>query len=345
MDLSFITENGGIGVKKYLSLILTFMLAFSLAGCGAGNEKANTDSEKKEEKVEKEVESKDQQPDKIVVTDFTGREIELEKPAEKVALLSSGDMDLMMNLGGNIVGRPSSRGEVPEAVKDAEEIGNPHEPNFEKIVSVEADVLIANESFQRHIETVESQGTKVILTSANSVDDIKKQIELYAQILQKEAKGEELIKQIDDQIDALKADKDGNKLKTLLVYGAPGTFLAALPNSLSGNILELAGGENIANEFPKRDDYPNYANLSAEKIIEKDPDIIFLITHGDAEAVKAAFEEEMSQNPAWTNLTAVQKERYVILPSHLFGSNPGMKIVDSITFMSDQLKEAANESN
>ena len=70
-------------------------------------------------------------------------------------------------------------------------------------------------------------------------------------------------------------------MKALLVYGAPGTYLAALPASLSGDILEKQAEKYIASDFPETKEYPQYAQLSVERIIEANPDVIYLITHGD----------------------------------------------------------------
>ena len=34
-------------------------------------------------------------------------------------------------------------------------------------------------------------------------------------------------------------------------------------------------------------EYPQYAQLSVERIIEANPDVIYLITHGDPKALKS----------------------------------------------------------
>lgn len=86
--------------------------------------------------------------------------------------------------------------------------------------------------------------------------------------------------------DQMKTYEKKSDVKALLVYGAPGTYLAALPTSLSGNILEKTGGKNIAADFPEMKEYPQYAQLSVERIIEANPDVIYLITHGDPNSVK-----------------------------------------------------------
>ncbi|MDA1570975.1 helical backbone metal receptor, partial [Bacillus cereus] len=207
--------------------------------------------------------------------------------------------------------RPDAKITLPEDIKKVQVIGNAHQPNFEQIASLKPDVLIANNGFQKNVSTVEGQGTKVMISSTNSVQDIQKNIELYGTIMKKEDKAKELNQKITNQMKAYEKKSD---VKALLVYGAPGTYLAALPTSLSGDILEKTGGKNIAADFPEMKEYPQYAQLSVERIIEANPDVIYLITHGDPKSVKKAFEGEMMKNEAWKNLDAVKQNRVVILP-------------------------------
>lgn len=59
------------------------------------------------------------------------------------------------------------------------------------------DVIFANYPMNlKDVQTLESSGAKVILTSANSVDEIKNQIELIGEVVQKSAEAEELIDSI-----------------------------------------------------------------------------------------------------------------------------------------------------
>ncbi len=247
-----------------------------------------------------------------------------------------GDMNIIRALGGKIVGRPDAKITLPEDIKKIQVIGNAHQPNFEQIASLKPDVLIANNGFQKNIPTVEGQGTKVMISSANSVQDIQKNIELYGTIMKKEDKAKELNQKINDQMKKYEKKSD---VKALLVYGAPGTYLAALPTSLSGDILEKTGGKNIAADFPEMKEYPQYAQLSVERIIEANPDVIYLITHGDPKSVKKAFEGEMMKNEAWKNLDAVKQNRVVILPPDLFGSNPGTKVTEAMDFMYKSIQD------
>ena len=320
-------------MKKLASVLSVLLLVFVLAACGTADGKAednSTATEVKDEKVKQPIEKA------IEVTDMTGQTLTFDNYPASVATLSSGDLDMLLALGIEVDGRPTIQGPANKDLEGIPEIGNPHQPSFEKIAEINPEVIIAAPSFKQHEANMERQGTKIVYTQANSVEDIQKTIGLFGQLFNKEQEAKTIQDTIAENLEKSTADK-ADAVKTLLVYGAPGTYMVALPNSLSGNLLELAGGENIASDFPNEEKYPQYASLSVEKIIERNPEMVMLITHGEPESVKAAFEGEMLKNPAWKNLDAVKAGNVIVLPSHLFGTNPGTKVVDALDVMKESL--------
>lgn len=315
-------------MRKYTFILFSLVLLVALTACDNGKKEASGDQ----------IKNKSVEEISIKVTDASGQSLSFDKVPDSIATLSSGDLDILLSLGANVTGRPTVSGEVAKDLKTIAEIGNPHQPNFEKIAEIHPSVLIAGMSFKQHAANIEKQGTKVIFTEANSIDDIQNSIRLYGTLLQKETEAEKVNLKISKRVEGMKAEV-ASPVKALLVYGAPGTYLAALPNSLSGDLLEKAGGENIAADFPKEDSYPQYASLSVEKIIERNPQVVMLITHGDPNAVKDAFEKEMKKNAAWKNLDAVKNGNVVVLPSNLFGTNPGTKVVEALEVMKESLSK------
>ncbi|WP_342541284.1 ABC transporter substrate-binding protein [Heyndrickxia sp. FSL K6-6286] len=315
-------------MRKYTYILFSLVLLVALTACDNGKKEASGDQ----------IKNKSVEEISIKVTDASGQSLSFDKVPDSIATLSSGDLDILLSLGANVTGRPTVSGEVAKDLKTISEIGNPHQPNFEKIAEIHPSVLIAGMSFKQHAANIEKQGTKVIFTEANSIDDIQNSIRLYGTLLQKETEAEKVNQRISKRVEGMKAE-EASPVKALLVYGAPGTYLAALPNSLSGDLLEKAGGENIAADFPKEDSYPQYASLSVEKIIERNPQVVMLITHGDPNAVKDAFEKEMKKNAAWKNLDAVKNGNVVVLPSNLFGTNPGTKVVEALEVMKESLSK------
>ncbi|MEN0665448.1 ABC transporter substrate-binding protein [Caldifermentibacillus hisashii] len=309
---------------KWLPIAL--VLAFVMSGCGKASE--SVDATKATEQ-------------QIKITDAAGRELTFHSHPKTFASLTIGDMDMIDQLGGEIVGRPSTKLNLPNDLLDIEEIGNTHQPNIEKIIGIKPDVLIANVGFDRHIPVLEKHGIQTIMTETNSIADLIKNMETFGILLGKEEKAQELINQMKQ---AVKKQPDGPNTRALLIYGAPGSFFAALPTSLAGDILEKAGGVNVATDFPKIKEYPQYAQLAAERVLTADPDVIYLITHGDPSGVEEAFKHEMEKHSAWKNLDAVKEGKVVVLPPEWFGSNPGTKIIEALEFMRESLQEAGMDS-
>lgn len=271
----------------------------------------------------------------VKITDAIGQEHEFTEAPASIATLNPGVMDILLELGANVTGRPTIHEDVSAEVKSIQEIGNPHEPSFEQIVKLNPEVLIAPTSFQRFAQTVEATGTTVVYESLDSIQDIQNAISRYGAVFGNEEKATAL----NNEIDAAKTKAITSTKDALIVYGAPGTYLAALDSSLYGDMLKAAGGNNIASNLPALDQYPTFANLSAEKIVEGNPQIIMLITHSNPEAVKDGFEKQMKENAAWKNLDAVKNDNIIILPSSLF-DNPGTQVVEALDYMRDLLEKS-----
>lgn len=283
----------------------------------------------------------------ITITDFAGRTIHFEQIPQRIAALSNGEVDIISALGGTLVGRPASNSPLPTSeMENIPTIGSTHEIDLEKAAFAQPEVVLGNDPMNaKDIPSVEGIGAKMILTSANSVDDIQKQITLLGQLIGKEDKAKQLNQELTQQLATLQQQQTEQKPKVLLVYGAPGTYMAALPNSLSGNILERAGGTNIAADLPGLQNYPQYAQLNTERIIEADPDYVFIMTHGSSDEVKAGFLKEMQDNQAWSSVRAVQNNQVEVLPSDLFGTNPGTRVTEALDLLHGLIYPDLSDSN
>jgi len=320
--------------KAFIS-VLSFIFLFTLAACGQDH---NAPAAANETNSDVEPASPTEISESIDITDAAGNQLTFDQVPTSFATFDSGVLDILLALDANVTGRPTASGEIESSLQDITEIGNPHQPNFEIVAQVNPDVLVVPISLQRYEETFKNQDIQPVYTQANSITDIQDTIHTFGVLLDKKEEADKINQTITDKINEVNHN-DQAAVHTLLVYGAPGTYLAALPNSLSGDILEQAGGVNIAADFPKEDNYPQYASMSSEKIIERNPELILLITHGDPEGVKTAFQEEMNKNATWKNLDAVKNDRVIVLPSDLFGSNPGTKIAEALEVMQDILAE------
>lgn len=276
----------------------------------------------------------------ITVTDLQGNTVNLEKAPERIVSLTAGDLNTLYDLGETAVGRPVIRGEMREEIEEIPEVGTSNDVNVEKIASLNPDVVLAHPQLNKDaIPALEELGISIVQMGANSIDEVKQSIEILGKLVQKEEEASELMKDIEEKSNQSKDEA----LRTLIIFGSAGNWMVALPDSLSGNMLEAVGGYNIAEDYEKLERFPQYAQLDMEKIIEADPEVIFFITAGPQEETVKAFTGEMEQNPAWGNIQAIQEDHFISLPNDLFGANPGSRIVESLDYLHEELESIAKE--
>ncbi|MEK0313478.1 ABC transporter substrate-binding protein [Cohnella sp. 56] len=286
-------------------------------------------------------EAANQGPAALVVHDFAKREVRFAQPPARIVALGNGEADIVYALGGSLVGRPNATGAdpLPAAAGDVPQVGSAHEVDLERITLAKPDVVLGNYPLnQKDIPTIEGLGAKLVLAGADSVEDVKREVVLIGELLRREDAAAGLVAQIDEGLANVAARRPAERPRVLLVYGAPGANMAALPNSLSGDLLTLAGGDNIAAKFTSLQSFPQYAQLSAERIVEADPQFIFIMSHGDAEAVKSSFVKDMSRNGAWDGVDAVRHGHVAILPADLFGTNPGTRVIAALELLQHELE-------
>lgn len=143
-----------------------------------------------EEKDKEGTTNDDEATSDIEITDAVGNKLAFDEPPESIATFDSGVLDILQALDANITGRPTSSAPVDEELEGVTEIGNPHEPNFEKIAEVNPDVLIVSPSFRQYEDNLKDQGIEPVYTDANSVEDILDTINLIGTLLNKEEKAE-----------------------------------------------------------------------------------------------------------------------------------------------------------
>ena len=320
-------------MRKFARMLLVGALTLSLVACGS--ESDSTEQQDTSEETEETQVAGKEANEPITITDALGNTHTFDAPPASIAALSPGEMDILLALGANVTGRPSLSYEVTAEVEAIQEIGNPHEPSFEQIAVVNPEVLVVPPSFQQFAANIEGQGTKIVYTNVNSIEELQQSIDMFGTLFNAKNKAAEINETITAKIE--EAQSKSSDVNALLIYGAPGTYLVALDTALAGDILAKSGGHNIASDFPATEKYPTYASLSVEKIVQANPDVVMILTHANPQAVIDGFNKQMAQDAGWKNLDAVKNNRIYILPADLFGNNPGTRITESIDYMIETL--------
>lgn len=272
----------------------------------------------------------------VTMIDDAERKVEFPLNPARIITLNTSNMELLYAVGGKTVARPDSRS-IPQAlyeqVKHLPSIGQTPNPNVEKIVSLEPDLVIGINMAFHHavIPPIERAGIPFLMLSINSYADILEKLKFYGKLTGNQQKASEVITTIEQRVAGIKAKVSTKKpVKTAVVWGSPESFNMALPTSFAGNLVYLLGGINIAEGITPLLGRSQFAPLSMEYLLIKDPDVVLMITHGDHTKVAQKMVRELENHPAWQRLRAVQEKRLHVLPYQLFGVNPATRVGDAV---------------
>lgn len=315
--------------SKILVLLLAIVMTLTVfTGCGNKEAGNTTEGEKKVEEESKTDVVEDYgvviDEDTVTFTDARDKEVTIKKNPERVVCLFNSYMDIWYKCGGEVIGRIESAKEKPvEGSEDAEIVGTNGEPSLEKIMSLEPDLVIgaANMKTQLKVcEMLEESDIDVILLHNEMKEEYFKTVRIFSALTDRDDLYEKYEGEVRADIDAIvdKVSSDENP-KVLLLFGSSKGISVRGSNSTVGQMLKDLNTVNISDII---NDSADSKTFSMEKIIEEDPDFIFVQTMGKIEKVEERLKKDVESNSAWSSLKAVKNDRYIILPKDLYLYKP-----------------------
>ncbi|MCL6749761.1 ABC transporter substrate-binding protein [Nostoc sp. CCCryo 231-06] len=253
--------------------------------------------------------------------------------AKRVVALSSLSADIISRLDSTkIVGITGSKlFKNDSKFKDITRISegqNP--PNLEKVVALKPDLVIGAEGFSNiPIQKLQQLGIPTFLTKVNNWESLEELTKTLAKSI--DADPQPLL----NRYKTFLPEKPIQGFSTLaLVSRQP--ILAPNKNSWAGDLLAKFQAKNIAADLQGKSPIGGYVTLSAEKVLEANPEVIILVNppQGNSEA---ALLDSLKKEAFWQQLQATKNNRVYVFD--YFGLvNPGS--IDAIEKACQQLKQA-----
>lgn len=304
--------------KLSLFLITVIFLTSILAGCNSTkvSEEVNNLEEGSGDEV-------DTSEEGIKITDMAGREITLEKPAEKVVAIGSA-LRIYTYINGTekLVGvekkqqdpesgRPYIMANTELAQLPIVGEGFPAEPDPELIIGADPDIIIAGDILDiSEIEELENKidiPIVVVTTGSSAVFDenMYKSLEIIGKVVGKENRAEEVIRFMEDcKNELMDLTKDIPEEEKPSIYIGGLSYKGAHgieSTSCNSPVLNTIGAKNAADEIGKT----GSVMIDKEKLIEWDPDILVIDENG-----LALVKEDYEKNPEYYNsLSAVKNKK------------------------------------
>ena len=332
-------------MKRMLPLFLA--LALLLTGCAAVSTTETTSQtvsqvDSPSSALESAPESASSQLEsvgEVSITDSNGSQITLDTSAPRVVAAYGSFAEAWLLAGGELCGVTQDALEqrdlgLPE---DIAVVGTVKEPNAEEIIALEPDlVLLASDiTAQADIRDVlENAGLACAFFQVDTLADYAFMMEQLCAITGREDLYEENVTQVGQQIEEAQANAAlaSTRPNVLLIRAFSTGIKAKTDDELAGAILKDLGAHNIADDHPSM-----LEDLSLEEVIAADPDYIFVTTMGDEQKALDYLNGLIQQNPAWSELSAVKEDRYIVLPKDLFHYKPNNRWGESYQYLGEIL--------
>lgn len=317
-----------------ISMLLAAALLVSACGNAADKEVGNTHQKQTEEAANApaaEAPADRFEPQKIV--DASGAELEFPSKVEKVACVVSLCIDILAELGLEPVAIAESGVRTiatetefyGEKGKDFLSIGGSFfEPNLEDIVTAKPDLVIGLLGVHDALREGLNGVTPIYLAQPKTYTDSIAILETIGKLTGKPAEAKTAANKFLAKLEAAKEKAPKDK-KALIMFGSDVNFSIVTDSGLGGSILKEVSNYPFKVNDPSEDPYgEGSVQYSLEKLLEEDPDTIFIESYSYSPEAKT-LSEQMAELPLWSNLKAVKNKNVIEVRSPIWGDGRGTR--------------------
>lgn len=255
------------------------------------------------------------------VMDSTGESVCLKKVPDRLVSLAPSLTELVfdLNAGSKLVGR-TTRCNHPEKAKKVLDIGPYMTPDFEKLLTVKPDLVLAPKNGMRSelISRIKNFGIPVYVDDSGSVEDINRLIRNIGVLLSESAEAEQITSQIELRRQKIRRIVSGLERPSVLFVVGINPLIVGSSTSFLSSLVSEAGGRNVVSDLS----IP-YPKFSIEEVIRQDPDVIFMLDK-ECHGIECL--------DYWKNygfLKAVKNKRVYEVDSDLM-SRPGCRTIEAL---------------
>lgn len=248
----------------------------------------------------------------ITVTDDAGRQVTLQKPANRIVSLAPHITEVLFAIGaGNKVVGTTHYSDYPEAALKVPRIGGYDKVNLEKVVTLKPDLIIAWQSGNnaRTNQRLEQMGYPVYYSEPESLKDIAANMATLGKLSGLEQQGLEKQQAFLARYEQLK-QLNSNKEELKIYYEVWQNPRYTLGGShFSREIFNLCGARNLFEDVAEKAPI-----VSLEAIITRNPDVILTGDRHGEENLQALRNHWLQ----WPQITAVKKSQIYYVDADIF---------------------------
>jgi iron complex transport system substrate-binding protein len=275
-----------------------------------------------------------------VTIDAANGSVTLDHPPTRIVSLSPTATEILFAMGaGSQVVAVDDQSNYPSSAPTTKLSG--YTPNVEAVAGYSPDLVIASDEatgLSAVLHGLQGLGIPVlVLPAARNLSDTYHQIDELGTATGHAAEATSLDAKIKQQISSILASVPKPTHPLSVYHELDSTYYSVTSATFIGQVYTLLGLTNIADGASNK--VPDYPQLSAEYIIQSDPDLIVLADtkccQQDAKTVAA--------RPGWGKICAVQDGEVIPVDDDI-ASRWGPRVVDFIRIIAAHVKQIEEAS-
>lgn len=258
-------------------------------------------------------------------------DVRIEARPERIVSMSATSTEMLFGIdaGSQVVAVDDNSNYPPEApMTDI----SAYEPNVEAVAGFDPDLVVVSDDVNDIVQSLEALDIPVMVhPAAETLDDSYSQIEQLGAATGHVAEAAELVASMRSDIEELTASVPDFQQAPTYYHELDQTYFSATSKTFIGEVYSLVGLQNIADTVEEGSPYPQ---LSAEFIIDADPDLIFL---ADTKCCGVTA-EKVASRPGWDQISAVKTGGVVELDDDV-ASRWGPRVVDLLRVVVETVSE------
>ena len=306
-------------VFRWVGLAGLFLLVSTVAACGDdASESVVVETTQAEASTE------------VAEFPVTVGDVTLDAEPQRIVSMSATATEILFAIGAGprVVG-VDNYSNYPAATASLDKL-DAFQPNVEAISALNPDLVIISYDPGNLVEQLTTLSIPVF--AANAVVDLQgayEQIEQLGALTGQLAQAVQISSTMQSEIELFVAGVEQPEPALTYFYELDPTPYSITSNTFIGSIMALFGLVNIADGGEEGNDYPQ---LSAEVIVEKNPDIIFL---ADTKCC-AQSAETVAARDGWSDLKAVTSGSVIALDDDI-ASRWGPRLVDLVRAVAEAI--------
>jgi iron complex transport system substrate-binding protein len=273
----------------------------------------------------------------ITITQADGSKATIQHQPRRIVSLSPTATEMLFAVGaGGQVVAVDDQSNYPAQAPMTKLSG--FQPNIEAIASYTPDLVIASEDLGGLVHGVQALNVPILLEpAAKNLDDAYAQIDQLGAVTGHPAEAGALVSKMRSEVRSLLAQTTKPSRPLRVYHELDNTYYSATSQTFIGQVYKLFGLTNIADAAAGG--APDYPQLSAEYIVNANPDLIVL---ADTKCCGQNL-QTVAARAGWSGIKAVKSGEVVGIDDDV-ASRWGPRVIDFMQALAPHLREIAQQA-